>query len=264
MDPPRISFMRLMLMTGDRFNLWKNMSIDNTADEAIERGLDSSPQQEEHRPEPATTSPTSDLRPASPGPDQGHRLPLPVWMRESSKSFHWKWVPLPLRRVARAVAAWSKGPDPPQIQRIRPFFPSIQEAPVRLFDRFFPKKKHKAAFLVLFYFCWILTFSLVLHHSASAGEIEGYGQPSPIWCGAGYWCVFSDALMGTLYNLLISGLRETIADLMVTTVDHSPTPLLPSVALRTAAVSKSSIHTQLAIKNYSTGLSSSAVQEMMG
>lgn len=163
------------------------MSSDRRAEEGGERGLYSTRPQDESYHEPATTSPILHVRDISPRRDDGHRLPLPVWMRESSKSFHWKWVPLPMRRVARAIAAWSKGPDPPQIQRIRPFFPSIQEAPIRLLDRFFPKKKHKAAFLVFFYFCWLLTFSLVLHHSASAGEIEGYGQPSPIWCGAGYW-----------------------------------------------------------------------------
>ena len=157
------------------------------ADDEGGRGFDSSPPRDEDQHGPATTSSILHVRSASPGLDAGHRLPLPVWMRESSKSFHWKWVPLPLRRVARAIAAWSKGPDPPRIQRIRPFFPSIQEAPIKLVDRFCPKKKHKAALLVFFYFCWLLTFSLVLHHSANAGEIEGYGQPSPIWCGAAYW-----------------------------------------------------------------------------
>lgn len=163
------------------------MSSNIRAEEAGERSFESSPLQDESQPELATTSPILHVRSTSTGLDQGHSLQLPVWMRESSKSFHWRWVPLPLRRVARAIAAWSKGPDPPQIQRIRPFFPSIQEAPIRLLDRFFPKKKHKVTLLVFFYFCWLLTFSLVLHHSASAGAIEGYGQPSPIWCGAAYW-----------------------------------------------------------------------------
>jgi hypothetical protein len=163
------------------------MSPDIRAEEAGKQSLDSPPLQDESQPEQATTSPTLHIRSATPELGRGHRLPLPVWMRESSKSFHWKWVPLPLRRVARDIAAWSKGPDPPQIQKIRPFFPLVQKAPIELLDRFFPTKKHKAALLVFFYFCWLLTFSLVLHHSATAGVIEGYGQPSPIWCGAGYW-----------------------------------------------------------------------------
>lgn len=141
--------------------------------------------QPEEELEAATASSVLHVRSASPPRDD--RVPLPVWLRESSKSFHWKWVPLPLRRVGRAVAAWSKGPNPPQIQKIRPWFPSIQEAPIRLLDRLCPKKKHKAAALMFLYCSWILTFSLVLRHSASAGEIEDYGSPSPVWCGATYW-----------------------------------------------------------------------------
>ncbi|KAL8711740.1 MAG: hypothetical protein Q9220_003911 [cf. Caloplaca sp. 1 TL-2023] len=112
---------------------------------------------------------------------------IPVWLRESSKSFRWKWVPYPVRHFARAVAVWTKGRDPPQMQKITPFFPSIQKAPVELVARFFPKPLHKAGLLAFYLFCWLLTFSLVLHHSASAGDIKGYGKPQPIW-SAGNSC----------------------------------------------------------------------------
>lgn len=115
------------------------------------------------------------------------QFPLPVWLRESSKSFHWRWVPVCVRQAARAVVAWSKGPDPPQIQKITPFFPWIQETPARFIDKHLPKRRHKAALLGFFYFCWLLTFILVLNHSAQAGNIEGYGKPQPIWCGASFW-----------------------------------------------------------------------------
>lgn len=113
--------------------------------------------------------------------------PLPVWLRESSKSFHWRWVPYPLRHLARITVAWTEGPHPPQRQRITPFFPSVQEAPVKLIAKYCPRPIHKAGLLALFLFCWLLTFSLVLHHSASAGNIMGFGKPLPIWCGASYW-----------------------------------------------------------------------------
>ena len=118
--------------------------------------------------------------------EDGH-LPLPVWLRESSKSYHWKWVPVRLRQAARAVAKWSKGPNPPQIQKITPFFPSLQEAPVKFIDKHLPKRRHKVGLLAFFYFCWLLTFLLVLSHSAKAGNIEGYGKPQSIWCGASFW-----------------------------------------------------------------------------
>jgi len=146
-------------------------------------------QEEEQDNGPQASSPgSSDMHMRSESSDDGHnQFPLPVWLRESSKSFHWRWVPVPVRQAARAVVAWSKGPDPPQIQKIRTFFPSIQEAPAKLIDRHFPKRRHKTALLALFYSCWLLTFILVLHHSAQAGNIEGYGKPQPIWCGASFW-----------------------------------------------------------------------------
>lgn len=141
----------------------------------------------DYGPEPSTASDSGmHMRPDSPTPQDGH-LPIPLWLRESSKSFHWRWVPLPIRKTARWIAAWSKGPDPPQIQKITPFFSYIQDAPIRFIDQHFPRPIYKAGLLLFFYFCWLLTFSLVLNYSATAGYIKGYGKPSPIWCGASYW-----------------------------------------------------------------------------
>lgn len=138
-------------------------------------------------PEPSTSSsPQIHVQSGSPDIENG-QLPLPVWLRESSKSFHWRWVPYRIRQSARKVADWSKGPDPPQIQKITPFFPAIQEAPVKFIEKYLPSRRQKAALLAFFYFCWILTFSLVLVHSNSAGEIKDYGKPVPIWCGENFW-----------------------------------------------------------------------------
>ena len=134
----------------------------------------------------ANTSPHMHIRSGSANLEYG-QLPLPVWYRESSSSFHWRWIPYRLRQMARSVATWTKGPDPPQIQKITPFFPKIQRSPVDLMEKYLPKKRHKAALLAFFYFGWTLTFSLVLNHSASAGNIKGYGRPESIWCGASYW-----------------------------------------------------------------------------
>ncbi|EFW22670.1 hypothetical protein D8B26_006263 [Coccidioides posadasii str. Silveira] len=114
-------------------------------------------------------------------------LPLPVWLTESSKAFKWKWVPLPLRKAARTSVGWLKGPQPPQDLRFNPLLPSIQETPIRLLNRFLPKRKHKILLLLFAYFSWFLSWSLVLRHSVSAGHIEGYGQPHPISCSATYW-----------------------------------------------------------------------------
>lgn len=135
---------------------------------------------------PSSSSPQIHVQSGSPDMKNGY-LPLPVWMRESSKSFHWRWVPYRVRQAARSVADWTKGPDPPQMQKITPFYPWVQEAPVKFIEKYLPTMKQKAASLALFYLCWILTFSLVLIRSKSAGNIEGYGTPDPIWCGANYW-----------------------------------------------------------------------------
>ena len=139
-------------------------------------------------PEPSTADSTDlHIRSSASSDIENGRISIPVWMRESSKSFRWKWIPLPIRHLARSIVAWSKGPNPPQIQIITPFFPSAQEMPLKLMDRFLPKMIHKAEALVTLYAAWLLIFVLVLQHSASSGEIEGYGQPTPIWCGANFW-----------------------------------------------------------------------------
>jgi len=136
----------------------------------------------------ASTPGSSEMHIRSDSSDDGNnQFPLPVWLRESSKSFHWRWVPVHARQAARAIVAWSKGPNPPQIQKIRPFFPFFQEAPVTFIDKHFPKRRHKTGLLAFFYFCWLLTFTLVINHSLRAGNIEGYGKPQPIWCGASFW-----------------------------------------------------------------------------
>lgn len=135
----------------------------------------------------ASTSPQMHIWTGSSNNAEESLLPLPVWMRESSKSFHWRWVPFRIRQATRSIAKWTKGPDPPQVQKITPFFPNVQEAPVKLIEKYLPKRKHKALLLALFYLLWILVFSLVLVYSNSAGNIKGYGKPAPVWCGANYW-----------------------------------------------------------------------------
>lgn len=138
-----------------------------------------------------TSSPRMHVRSSSADIEYG-QLPLPVWMRESSQSFRWRWVPYRIRNIARSVAIWTKGPDLPQMQKITPFFPDQQNIAVDLIHKYLPKRRHKIALLGFFYFCWILTFSLVLRHSASAGDIHGYGKPDPYWCGASFWLVVLD------------------------------------------------------------------------
>jgi hypothetical protein len=129
------------------------------------------------------------IRNASESSENG--LPIPIWMRESAKSFRYKWVPLPLRKAGRATAEWVKGPIPPRELRINPLYPQIQEAPIRLMDKYLPKQRHRICLLVAFYAVWFLMWSLMLKHNSTSGYIEGYGKPTNIWCGASFWFVIS-------------------------------------------------------------------------
>ncbi|CAI7570672.1 unnamed protein product [Penicillium pancosmium] len=122
-----------------------------------------------------------------PPPDVESGSPLPIWLQESSKSFRWGWVPLPLRKAGRTTAHWIKGPDPPHMLLLKPLFPRIQELPVQYLDRFFPKRKQKGLLLGLLYLSWFLPWFLVLLHSRSSGYIEGYGQLQTLSCSTNLW-----------------------------------------------------------------------------
>jgi hypothetical protein len=127
-----------------------------------------------------------------PPPDVEAGSALPVWLRESSKTFRWGWVPLPLRKVGRATSNWVKGPDPPHMLLLKPLFPRIQELPVQYLDRLLPKRKYKTFLLLLLYVSWFLPWFLILLHSRSSGYIEGYGRPQTLSCATNFWYVPRD------------------------------------------------------------------------
>ncbi|KAI9683220.1 MAG: hypothetical protein M1822_006085 [Bathelium mastoideum] len=112
--------------------------------------------------------------------EEDHDNTIATKLRSRWNRFVEKRVPVRVRRTSRIVVKWVKGPQPPYIYRIDPIFPSVQTAPTRLLDRLLPKRRHKAAALLFFYFLWLLTFSLVLRKSAFATEIEGHGVPVTI------------------------------------------------------------------------------------
>lgn len=99
----------------------------------------------------------------------------------------WTHVRLPIWRVSKAIVGWLQGPHPPRVQRIKPILPRVQSWPTRLVDRYLPKRKHQLMLLLAFYFCWLLAFISILHHSAFSGEIHEYGRPRRLSCLASYW-----------------------------------------------------------------------------
>ncbi|KAF2106582.1 hypothetical protein BDV96DRAFT_507519 [Lophiotrema nucula] len=98
-----------------------------------------------------------------------------------------KYIHPRFQRYWAATVKWVKGPQPPRPWKIRPFFPAVQTAPIKFINNYFPKRKHKVILLIFFYFCWFLSFSLVLHRSAFAADIPGYGSPVHIRCTDRFW-----------------------------------------------------------------------------
>lgn len=98
-----------------------------------------------------------------------------------------KYIPLRVQRAWRKTVVWVKGPQPPRPWKIHPFFPWLQMAPIRLLNNYFPKRRHKVLLLGFFYLCWLVSFGLVLHRSAFAADIPGYGSPVRYRCTDTFW-----------------------------------------------------------------------------
>lgn len=113
--------------------------------------------------------------------------PTPRFMQDQSSYRRLKWVPVPIRRVWKALAKWSKGPNPPHIHKIEPLVPAIQELPLHLLDKYVPKRRHRISLLIGYYFLWALTFGLVMRQGQFVTEIEGWGKPSNIGCTSTFW-----------------------------------------------------------------------------
>ncbi|KAF7520454.1 hypothetical protein G7054_g12754 [Neopestalotiopsis clavispora] len=150
---------------------------------------------ESERPEASSSSEshTESSHPDAPIEAVGHlevedeETPTPRFMQEEGAWKRWKWVPYPVRRFGIAAARWSKGPREPKVYKIKPLFPTVQEAPLVLLDKYLPKQKHRAWLFIGYVAIWILTFCLVMRSGLKASEIANYGTPSDIACGTTYW-----------------------------------------------------------------------------
>jgi hypothetical protein len=102
---------------------------------------------------------------------------------------HWQKPPFFSPQVMRAWSAtkkWVIGPQPPRPWRVVGIFEEYQTIPVQVIDQLCPKKKQKIGLLGLFYFVWLLTFSLVLKKSAFAAKVDGV-SPINIGCLSRFW-----------------------------------------------------------------------------
>ncbi|CZT21647.1 related to LCCL domain protein [Ramularia collo-cygni] len=129
-----------------------------------------------------TIGPNAPLRPPSTEFD-GLRYPTASSLRERIA----QQIPPSVQRVWHSTVKWVKGPQPPRIYTITPFFPKIQHMPNALLDRYAPKRIHRFGLLILLYASWLAVFSLMLWKSSAAAEIPGYGKPFRLSCAARYW-----------------------------------------------------------------------------
>jgi hypothetical protein len=96
-------------------------------------------------------------------------------------------IPPGIQRAWAATKKWVKGPQPPRIYTITPYFPKVQHTPLAVLDHYAPRKTHRALLLALIYAAWLLSFSLALWRSSFAAQIPGYGSPTRLSCSAKYW-----------------------------------------------------------------------------
>ncbi|KFX92284.1 hypothetical protein O988_07347 [Pseudogymnoascus sp. VKM F-3808] len=114
-------------------------------------------------------------------------LSAPRFLQQDGTYRKYPWLPTRVERYSKATVRWLKGPEPPRRHHIKPWFPKVQEAPIRFLDTYVPKYRARLALLLFFYLCWGLTFGLILRYSNSVADIGSYGQPVSIDCGATFW-----------------------------------------------------------------------------
>jgi hypothetical protein len=85
--------------------------------------------------------------------------------------------------------AWLRGPKPPHVYHINPWFPRLQAAPGLLIDRKFPKRGSKIALLFGGLVFWIVVFFFSLKASIAGQDVLGYGQPVKLSCHHRLWYV---------------------------------------------------------------------------
>jgi len=130
----------------------------------------------------SSTGPDAPLRSSVDIDDPATRPSRPAWLT--------RLLPRGSERLESAwqsVVTWVKGPQPPRIFVIDPLFPRIQHAPLKLLDRYAPKRIHRFGLLIALYACWLLVFSIFLWKSSIAAEIPGHGSPINLNCETRYW-----------------------------------------------------------------------------
>ncbi|KAF3908934.1 hypothetical protein ABW21_db0203081 [Orbilia brochopaga] len=102
------------------------------------------------------------------------------WISQRSRYYSSPSLRVP-KKVGSAVSRWVRGPDPPEIQRINPIFPSIQAIPIRILDNFCRSRRSKAIAWLVASALWLLAFVLVEHYSYFRGDARILGCNDTLW-----------------------------------------------------------------------------------
>lgn len=113
--------------------------------------------------------------------------PTPRFIQDERSWKRWKWVPYPIRRFSKAAARWARGPSNPRRWKIDPLLPQVQRLPITLLNKVLPQRKHRIWLAMFWLAMWVVTFALVMRDGLLASEVDGWGTPIKIGCGAKYW-----------------------------------------------------------------------------
>ena len=102
-----------------------------------------------------------------------------VWSRISSK------IPPPVARRSRVVGNWIKGPQPPRVYRMKPFFEKVQTFPIKMISRL-PKAVRFGVLLVAV-LLWAIIFGVILSNFGLPEDIGGFGAPLRLSCVTRLW-----------------------------------------------------------------------------
>lgn len=95
----------------------------------------------------------------------------------------------PFSCTAAGLCAWLRGPTPPHVYHVHPWFPRWQAAPARLIDRWAPSRNKKIALLAGALLFWIVIFFSTLKAFTAGQEVPGFGQPVRLSCHHRLWYV---------------------------------------------------------------------------
>lgn len=96
-------------------------------------------------------------------------------------------IPPAVARRWHTAGAWIRGPEPPRIYRIDPWFEKVQKFPSRLVARL-PRAGRLCLFATAF-ILWIVLFGVIITDFSLPSDVGGFGAPVRLSCITRLWYV---------------------------------------------------------------------------